>query len=867
MPLASGSKLGPYEVVVPLGAGGMGEVFLARDTRVGRQVALKLLPEGVASDPQKAARFEREARLLAHLNHPNVAALYEFDEAEGTRFLVLEYVPGETLADRVRRGRPPALEALEAARQIAVALEAAHRRGVVHRDLKPANVKVTPEGQVKLLDFGLAKALEGEGSAPPSDGISEADAHAGLVVGTAAYMSPEQARGLPLDPRTDLWSFGCVLYELLTGKQAFSGSSISDLLASILVKEPDWSALPEETPGAVRVLLRRCLQKEADFRPPDAGVVAAELALVLSGRADVAETRALAGSGDRRLRRRALSVAASGIGLLVLVGAAALLGLRAMRARPASPVLPESRVLAVLPFRDLTGRPDGPLVADGLAESLSAQLARAAGVQVLTPLATGPFRDDAEPTRLSRALGATLVLRGSVQRAGELVRVTWLVLSASGGAPVGGSTETGTASELFALQDRVAAGVVASLGLGPASGVAGGGPRGASAQERYLAALGHLQSYQDAASVDAAVTGLEALAAEEPGWAAARAALARAYLAKRFTTREPAWAERAREACREAERIDPGLPDVQLTLGRVAAETGDAEGAIAAFRKVLGSRPGDVEALLGLADACLLGGKSGPAEEAARRAVAAGPAYWAAHNKLGVVLASTGRPAEATAAFRKAVELAPENAVGLANLGSALLLEGRLPDAAATLRRSVALDETAEGLSALGTVEYSLGRYDEAAAAYGKAVALAPAFSTLWVNLGDARRWSAAGRAKAAEAYARAVEAAREELRVNPSDADAHLSLALAFAKMGRSAEAAAHLRAALDADPANPDRLFQGAVVEAASGRPEEAARLLRLAVEKGAPAWQVDAEPELDAVRAELRGTDARGERAKGR
>ena len=865
MLFTSGARIGPYEVVVPLGAGGMGEVFLARDLRVGREVALKLLPEGVALDPQKAARFEREARLLAHLNHPNVAALYEFDESGGTRFLVLEYVPGETLAERVRRGRPPVREALETARQVAVALEAAHRRGVVHRDLKPANVKVTPEGQVKLLDFGLAKALEGDDSAPPPDGISAADTHQGLVVGTAAYMSPEQARGLPLDPRTDLWSFGCVLFELLSGKQAFSGSSISDLLASILVKEPDWAALPEETPGAVRILLRRCLQKDSDFRPADAGVVAAELGGVLSGQAEAVETRALAGSGDRRLRRRAVSVAAWGLALVVLVAGGALVGMRAWRARPAPPGLPEARVVAVLPFRDLTGRPDGPLVADGLSESLSAQLARAPGVQVLTPLATAAYRDDAEPARLSRALGATLVLRGSVQRAGDLVRVSWLVLAAAGGAPLGGSTETGTASELFSLQDRVAAGVVAALRAGPAPVGAAGGPRAGSAQERYLAALGHLQRYQDAASVDAAVTALETLAREEPAWAPAHAALARAYLARRVTTREPVWADRAREACREAERIDAALPEVQLTAGRVATETGDAKGAIAAFRKVLESRPGDAEALLGLADACLLEGEAGPAEEAARRAVAAGPGYWASHNKLGVVLVSAGRPAEAVEAFRKAVELAPENARGLANLGSALLLEGRLPDAAATLRKSVGLEETAEGLSALGTVEYSLGRYDDAAAAYERAIALAPAFSTLWVNLGDARRWSPAGRPRAAEAYARAVEAAREELRVNPADADARLSLALAFAKTGRPAEAAPHLAAALEADPANPDRLFQGAVVEAASGRREEAARLLRLAVEKGAPAWQVDAEPELDTVRGRSKGTYARGERAK--
>ncbi len=447
MSLPAGFRLGPYEVVVPLGAGGMGEVFLARDTRIGREVALKVLPRGVAADSQKIARFGREARLLAQLNHPNIASLYEFDEDGETRFLVLEFVPGETLAERLRRGRPPVREALETARQMAVALEAAHRRGIIHRDLKPANVKVTPDGQLKLLDFGLAKAFEG-GSSPatPPDGISEADSRDGLVVGTAAYMSPEQARGQPLDPRTDLWSFGCVLFELLTGRQAFSGSSISDVLAAILVREPEWSALPDDTPTTVRLLLRRCLQKEADRRPESAAGVALEIEEILSGRSAAAETKALHGS-DRPHRHRRVRrgiVAAVAVVVLAAAAAAAVLALRG-RGEPKEAV-PNAKVLAVLPFRDLTGRADGQLVADGLAETLSARLARAPGVQVVAPLAMAAFRADADPSRLSSQVGATLVLRGSVQRAGELVRVSWLVLSAASGSRCGGPRAGGRAA-------------------------------------------------------------------------------------------------------------------------------------------------------------------------------------------------------------------------------------------------------------------------------------------------------------------------------------------------------------------------------------------------------------------------------------
>ena len=270
-------------------------------------------------------------------------------------------------------------------------------------------------------------------------------------------------------------------------------------------------------------------------------------------------------------------------------------------------------------------------------------------------------------------------------------------------------------------------------------------------------------------------------------------------------------------------------------MGRLATESGDPEGAVAAFRKLLARQPADVEALLGLADALLLAGKTGEAEEAARRALAASPSYWAVHNKLGVVLVSTGRVEEAVAAFRRAVELAPENARCLVNLGSALVLAGRLDEAAGALRRSVAVEPTAEALSALGTVEYYRGRFDEAVAGYEKAVALSPGFSTLWVNLGDARRWSSSARDRAPEAYARAIEAANEELRVNPKDVDAHLALASSFAKTGRPRKAAPHVAAALAARPGEPRRPVPGGRLrgrfgaDSRSGRPASPGRAAR--------------------------------------
>lgn len=293
MTLVSGTKLGRYEIRSQLGAGGMGEVYRARDSKLKREVAIKVLPEAFALDAERIARFQREAQVLASLNHPNIAVIYGVEETNGTLALVMELVEGPTLADRIAAGPIPLVDALPLARQIAEGLEAAHERGIIHRDLKPANVKVTPDGLVKILDFGLAKVFEGESEA--SD-LSHSPTlikgtQAGMILGTAAYMSPEQAKGKAVDKRSDVWAFGCVLFEMLSGQQTFSGETLTDTIASIVRDEPDWNSLPAATPGAVRGLLSRCLTKDPKQRLRDVGE--ARVVLTNPGAAESAATPAV----------------------------------------------------------------------------------------------------------------------------------------------------------------------------------------------------------------------------------------------------------------------------------------------------------------------------------------------------------------------------------------------------------------------------------------------------------------------------------------------------------------------------------------------------------------------------------------------
>ncbi len=316
MTLTAGTRLGPYEILSPLGAGGMGEVYRARDGKLNRDVAVKVLPAAVAEDAERLARFRREAQVLAALNHPHIAAIYGLEESAGVEALVLELVEGETLAEKITAGPIPMDEALGIARQIADALEAAHDKGIVHRDLKPANVKITPEGKVKVLDFGLAKALTGDRSSPDqthSPTLTAAATQAGVVIGTAAYMSPEQARGKSVDKRADIWAFGAVLYEMLCGRKAFEGETVSDTLAAVLRADIDWAALPRETPSSVRRVLRRCLERDTKTRFHDIADARIEMD-------EVSEPQAPMPSPARASRRSRLWPSAAAV---LLVAAAA----------------------------------------------------------------------------------------------------------------------------------------------------------------------------------------------------------------------------------------------------------------------------------------------------------------------------------------------------------------------------------------------------------------------------------------------------------------------------------------------------------------------------------------------------------------
>ncbi|HYQ88146.1 MAG TPA: protein kinase, partial [Candidatus Binatia bacterium] len=415
MALLPDSRLGPYEIVGPLGGGGMGEVYRARDTRLGRDVAIKALPPAFAADPARLSRFRREAQTLASLNHPNIASIYGLEESGGAPHLVLELVEGETLAARLKRGALPQTEALALGIQIAGAIEAAHERGIVHRDLKPGNVMINPAGTAKVVDFGLAKSDSGPGSG--SDALTAAehpDATAeGVILGTVAYMSPEQARGKPVDRRSDVWSFGCVLYECYAGRPAFAGETASDLIARILEREPDWTALPAGTPPRIREILRRCLRKSADERPRDIRDVRLELCDVASG-------------GGKSTAAREKSI-------------------------------------AVLPFENLSGA-DDEFFADGVTDEILNVLAQVDGLRVAARASCFAFKGRREDLRaIGEKLDVTTVLEGTVRRAGSRLRITAQLANAADGYQLWSERYDREMTDVFAVQDEIASAIATRL--------------------------------------------------------------------------------------------------------------------------------------------------------------------------------------------------------------------------------------------------------------------------------------------------------------------------------------------------------------------------------------------------------------------
>jgi serine/threonine protein kinase/tetratricopeptide (TPR) repeat protein len=827
--LKPGARLGPYEIVSLLGRGGMGEVYRALDTRVGRIVAIKVLPPGGIEQAERRQRFEREARAVARLNHPHICALYDVGTQGDFEYLVMEFLAGETLSARLAVGPLPLDEALKHAAALAQALARAHREGIIHRDLKPSNVMLT-EGGVKLLDFGLAKLRDRGTAEAPHSPLDDQSTGAplspeGTLVGTIAYMSPEQLEGRPVDARTDIYALGLIVYEMITGQRAFAKGSQAGLIAAILKEDPpSMTTLQPKTPPVVERIIFTALAKDPNKRWQDAGDLARELTWVAS---DSHTTTVNGTTSAPAPSWRPWSLVAAAL-IIAAIGTTGFVW-RSRRAVPDNAIdsfsipnpirNPQSpiRNLVVLPCRantDLVTQ----AYCDGLTDTLSAKLTPLAVSRGLQMTSTLEVRqrgvDDAAKAR--GEFGATLILEGGILRAGDALRVNYVLVDARTLQQIDAFSATVTAGDPFALQDRVATWATGVLALRLNSEehqtLRTAGTRVPGAMGLYLEGHGYVLEFQKPGNIEAAIDRFTRAIELDSRFAAAHAGLGEALWLKYEASHDTTLVAQARVACTQASALDPDSPDSHVCLGTVAHGTGAFDEAGQEFQRALDRDPTNDAAYLGLARAEARGGASDAAEATYKRAIALRPQYWATHTWLGTFYREQGRYDDAAREYELAITMTPDNARAYYILGNLYFTVGRYAEAIAACRTSAALVPSIQAFGNWGATLSRLRRFGEAADMFERGRRLGPEDYRIDGNLARAYYWSGR-RAEATTLYRRAVDLATKTLSVNPQDVDTRISLAAFYAKLADRERAAEELRR-LPSDLSDPHVLVFRAMV-----------------------------------------------------
>jgi TolB-like protein/cytochrome c-type biogenesis protein CcmH/NrfG len=802
MTLAVGTKLGPYEILSPLGAGGMGEVYRARDKKLDRDVAIKVLPQTVANDPDVLARFEREAKAVASLSHPNILAIHDFGTQDGTAYAVTELLDGETLRGKLDGGPVSQTQAVDWAVQITKGLSAAHGKGVVHRDLKPENVFVTKDGHVKILDFGLAKRVEEvppgqQTSAPTGSGHTEP----GTVMGTVGYMSPEQVRGLPVDHRSDIFSFGAILYELLSGRRAFKKDTASDTISAVLRDDP-----PELTQSGRNVspvldhIVRHCLEKDRENRFQTAKDIT--FALSEASGASTTVTSGVQAVVPAPRRKGLLWIAAVVIAVLAVAGL-----LWSRRAKTGTTAAGGVKRVAVLPFENL-GSPEDGYFADGIADQIRGKLTSVPGIVVIARGSSTPYKKTTKtPQEIARELSANYLLTATVrwEKGGGQNRVQVnpeLVEIVSDGPPQSKWQQPFDASltDVFQVQSEIATKVAqalgAALGAGEQKRLSEKPTENLAAYDAFLKAMEAEQggAVNDPPSLRKALGFCEQAVALDPGFAQAWAELSGLNSVLYVnSTPTPQLAARAREAAEKAVALAPNRPEGYLALGSYERlVVGDPGRALEQFEKGKRLDPANADILGSMTRAEMSLGRWEAAVEHRRQAERLDPR--AVYHKLGLgeALLRLRRYAEAREAFDRVLALAPANLTAIESKAMTFLGEGDLAGARAVLAAAPKTIDPTELVAYLATFQDLVWVLDEGQQEL--LLRLTPgAFDddkgtwAICLTQAYALKGDTANVHKYAEEVRKAFE---EQLRATPDDAQRNVLLGLALAYLGRKEEA-----------------------------------------------------------------------------
>ena len=841
-----GQTISHYKIVEKLGEGGMGVVYKAQDTKLDRAVALKFLPAHVSVNEGIKARFLQEAKAAAALNHNNICTIYGVDESDGTMFIAMEYVDGGTLREQLPYSKID--EAVSAAIQIAEALQEAHAKGIVHRDIKADNIMLTSNGQPKVMDFGLAK-LKG----------SLRLTRTSSTVGTLAYMAPEQIQGGEADERSDIFSFGALLFEMLTGKLPFRGEHEAAMMYSIVNEDPQpVDRFRQDVPPQIVNAIHRCLEKDPANRSQSFSEVLADLREGPDSKRPFPK-RSL---GIRKsLAKRPAAVAGLFV-TLAFVAALLVIGPENIRRSLGFNSIPDEQHLAVLPFTSIGGDSTKQPLCDGLVETVTSkltQLQQFHGSLWVVPSSEVRRNNTQSPGEAYQSFGANLVINGNLQIIEGVYRLTLNLIDAQNLRQLSSSVLDVKQAGLAGLQDQSVTRLLEMLNLelNPRTQdvITAGATAVSEANEEYLLGIGYLQRYDVTSNLDAAISHFQHSIEHDQGFALAFAGLGEAYWRKYEISKSPALVKPALENCEKAFQLNPQLPEVSIVLGLIHAGTGQNEKALEDFRTALELSPGNDAAYRGLARAYEVGGNLTEAEATYKRAIQLKPSYWAGYNELGVFYFRKGRYKEAAEQFLEVTRLTPDNVRAYSNAGGMYYMLRRWGEAQQMFERAIAIKKTYAACSNLATLYYVQGQFAKAGAMYEEALRLNDQDYRIWGNLGAAYHWAPGTQEKAIPAFLKALQGGQEALKVNPKDAETVSNLSGYYAMIGEEEKALAMIDRAIRMDPTNASVMYTVGTTYEQLGNREKALHWIGRAIERGYSLYEVEQQPELKQLLADPR------------
>lgn len=825
-----GSTISHYNVVEELGRGGMGVVYKAFDSKLDRTVALKFLPPEKTLSEKNRTRLVSEARAASALNHPNILTIHDIDEIDEQLYIVMEYLDGRTLHDRISEGPLTIPEIAEIAHQIAVGLRVAHDSNIIHRDIKPGNLMLVGQDRLKIMDFGLAKKTGGES-------LTEE----GQTVGTAGYMSPEQIRGEKVDKRTDIWSFGIVLYEMLTGERPFQGQYLPAVIYSVLNEDPSFPDSDDANDAEpLYRIVGRCLEKNRDDRYADMGEILTDLDAFISS-AGITISSVMRAEYGRTSRSYKFVFAGMAVVITVLFVMAfptilqVLFGFELGSEQPLR--------IAVLPFESIGGEKFDQSVSDGLLHSLTSQLFglqrfdnRLSVIPTVEVLSKG-IRD---VTQADLTFDVDLVITSTITRVGDRVTLVMSLIDATMISIENTMTLEASASNLLAFQNDATPALLSLLGI-DVSGMGDsdeviGGTTVPEAYSLYLQGQGYLQRFSIESNVDEAIRLFDEAIQADPRYALAHAGLGDAYWQKYEITRENSWVDEANASAHLALGINDGLAPVHLTLGLIYTNRGNHEEGNAAYARALELEPNNVAALIGLGDSYSTQKRDVEAEEYYNRAIELRPTYWLSYNRLGILYYLRDRFDEAIEQFRHVTELAPERWRGFNNLSSSYGKLGRPIDQIRSLEQAIILEpENAMPFRNLASLYYlETSDYARAARTLESAVKLGENDYKTWSQLANAYYWAPGERSKATNAWNKTLETVHNALQVNPTDRTALDYRAAALSSLGKFEEALASIQSILEFGDFNAQNYRTIAQIYVQQGDRDSALVYIRLAFEE---------------------------------